>query len=104
MEALDALAGERPDGVAPKSPTKSGKPAKPAEVPSTETTSGAEAAEPAKEDGKLTKDTVRAALLAFQEEHGADKTKELIKPFGLTIGKIKAKDYQAVIDAINDDS
>jgi len=96
--ALEKLAGEAP---IPSGKSKSAA-VKPAASPSESTTSGAEAAEPDPESDGVSKEDLRAALTAFQEEHGVDICKELIKPFGLTIGKIKAKDFPKVIKAIED--
>jgi len=40
--------------------------------------------------------------VAFQEEHGADPARDLIQPWGKTIGKIKAADYAKVAKAVED--
>ena len=106
LEGLLALAENQseplPEKVKAPAPGKPSKPAATssgaapaatAEAPSSKPTSGAEGAGPSKDD-------LRALLVAFQEEHGADAARELIQPYGKTIGKIEASDYAAVAAAV----
>jgi hypothetical protein len=73
------------------------KPAAEEEAPAAEETP-ADADTPVSEDPK---DKLRAALHAFQVEHGAKTTKEIMAPFGATIGKIKATDYDELLTALD---
>jgi len=85
--------------------TLADKPAKPAK-------GKAAAAKPAKEEATpaaketpapdadpevSNKDHLRATLHEFQVEHGAKVTKEIMSPFGATIGKIKEGDYDKLL-------
>ena len=70
-------------------------------------TSGADAVIEAKQQaaGDLARKIsvrIESEVSDVSQEHGVDPTKELIKPFGLTIGKIKAADYSKVLEAIAD--
>lgn len=98
--ALEKLAGEAPvPSGKPKAPAaeKPKAPAAPAKPPAAKPTSGADTAGASDNVGK---DELRAILVAFQEEQGADAARDLIQPWGKTIGKIKPTDYFAVSEAV----
>lgn len=103
LEALVTLAGAETSKpkAEPKTPPKETAKSADTETPKTEKSEEAQEqpAQTADGDEGLTKEDLRTILTNFQEEHGLEATKELIKPFGPSIGKIKQADYAAVAEA-----
>jgi hypothetical protein len=99
LEALVALATTLDETSTPKAEKKDQSASDvDTKTPNTGPSSDAPPAED--EDGEITAAGLRKLLEEFQNEHGLKNAKELIKPFGASISKLKKSQYSELAEAI----